>query len=163
LRVTIPKIFRKCPISASDRRPEAHDLPTAAPETIAVRDYSIEYRVETPNYMQYGLITGTNAFAQHLRRAGVDSFMLFAGAPVDEGRTRSFFVVGVRNDADDPPVALSAKLQAVRNFVEKLLAEDEPVLNTTRFKQGVMVASDRHLSRFFRYVSEFPRYELHSA
>ena len=40
--------------------------------------------------------------------------------------------------------------------IEKLLAEDEPILNTMRFKQGVMVASDRHLSRYFKYVSEFP-------
>jgi hypothetical protein len=27
-----------------------------------------------------------------------------------------------------------------------------------RFKQGVMVASDRHLSRYFTYVREFPKY-----
>jgi len=29
------------------------------------------------------------------------------------------------------------------------LAEDEPILNTIRFKPGVMVASDRHLSRYY--------------
>jgi hypothetical protein len=46
----------------------------------------------------------------------------------------------------------------VRSFVEKLLTEDEPILNTIRFKQGVMVASDRHLSRYLKYVSEFPKY-----
>jgi hypothetical protein len=39
------------------------------------------------------------------------------------------------------------------------MAEDEPVLNTMRFRQGVMVASDRHLSRYFKYFSEFPKYE----
>ena len=42
-------------------------------------------------------------------------------------------------------------------FVDKLLAEDEPVLNTMRFRKGVLVASDRHLARYFKYVSEFPR------
>jgi hypothetical protein len=46
----------------------------------------------------------------------------------------------------------------LRSFVEKLLAEDEPILNTMRFKQGVMVASDQHLSRYFKYVSEFPKF-----
>ena len=40
---------------------------------------------------------------------------------------------------------------------DKLIAEDEPVLNTMRFRKGVLVASDRHLARYFEYVSEFPR------
>jgi len=31
------------------------------------------------------------------------------------------------------------------------------VLNTMRFRKGVLVASDRHLARYFKYVSEFPR------
>jgi nitrite reductase/ring-hydroxylating ferredoxin subunit len=79
-----------------------HNLPTGAPEAIEVLDYSIEYHIETASYRQLGLITGTNVSAQHLRRAGVDSFMLFAGAPIDQQRTRSFFGVGVgvRRDGD---------------------------------------------------------------
>ena len=136
-----------------------HNLPASAPETVEIREHAIEYRVEATGYMQHGLITGTNAFAQHLRREGVDSFMLFAGAPIDQQRSRGFFVVGVRKTGDSAaqrPVA-AAKLQAVRGFVEKLLAEDEPVLNTMRFRKGILVASDRHLSRYFKYVSEFPR------
>jgi hypothetical protein len=110
--------------------------------------------------MQHGLITGTNVFAQNLRRGGADSFMLFAGAPIDQQRTRSFFVVGVRSDGDGDLQSqiVSAKLQRVRSFVEKLLAEDEAIFNTIRFKPGVMVASDRDLSRYFKYVSEFPKY-----
>jgi nitrite reductase/ring-hydroxylating ferredoxin subunit len=137
-----------------------HKLPTGAPDTIDIRDYSIEYRIETSGYMQHGLITGINAFAQHLRRGGIDSFMLFAGAPIDQRRTRSFFVVGVENAGDTiaERKAVAAKLHGVRSFVEKLLSEDEPILETMRFRRGVMVASDRHLSRYFDYVSKFPRY-----
>ena len=41
--------------------------------------------------------------------------------------------------------------------VDGLLAEDEPVLGTMRFRRGTLVASDRHLARYFRYASEFPR------
>ena len=136
-----------------------HNLQTGAPDAIEVLDYSIENCIETASYMQHGLITGTNAFAQHLRRGGADSFMLFAGAPVDHQCTRSFFVIGVPSDGDGDRQSqiVSEKLQGLRSFVEKLLAEDEPILNTMRFKQGVMVASDRHLSRYFKYVSEFPR------
>ena len=137
-----------------------HNLQTGAPDAIEVLDHSIEYCIETSSYMQHGLITGTNVFAQHLRRGGADSFMLFAGAPVDRQSTRSFFVVGLRSDGDSDRQSqiVSEQLQGLRSFVEKLLAEDEPILNTMRFKQGVMVASDRHLSRYFKYVSEFPKF-----
>jgi len=131
-----------------------HNLPTRAPETIDIGANTIEYVVETENYRQHGLVSGTNVFAQHLRRGGMDMFMLFAGAPIDQSRTRSFFVVGVRDTGDAPA---AAKLATLRSFVETLLAEDEPVLNTMRFRTGVMVASDRHLSRYFKYVRDFPR------
>lgn len=138
-----------------------HNLPTSAPEAIEVGDYTIEYRVEATGYMQHGLITGTNVFAQRLRRPGIDAFMMFAGAPVDQRRSRSFNVVGVQKtgDSTEEREAAYAKLGELRGFVDKLLAEDEPVLNTMRFRKGVLVASDRHLARYFKYVSEFPRGE----
>jgi hypothetical protein len=139
-----------------------HNLPTSTPDTIKVGDHSIEYRIETSRYLQHGLITGTNAFAQHLRRDGTDTFMLFSGAPIDQHHSRAFFVIGVLKaggSAREKQV-LAAKLERLRGFVEKLLAEDEPILNTMRFKKGVMVASDQHLSRFFKYADELPRAAL---
>jgi hypothetical protein len=124
-----------------------------------VHDYAIEYRVEATGYMQHGLITGTNVFAQHLRRQGMDAFMLFAGAPVDQCRSRSFNVVGVqkRGDGNAERQIVDTELRELCNFVDRLLAEDEPVLNSMRFHKGVLVASDRHLARYFKYVSDFPR------
>jgi len=138
-----------------------HNLQTGAPEAIKVGDYAIEYRIETEHYMQHGRITGTNVFAQHLRRDGMDTFMLFCGAPIDRQRSRGFFVVGVHKggDAAAERHRVTAQLAGVREFVEKLLAEDDPVLKTMRFKAGTLVASDRHLARFFKYVAEFPRAE----
>jgi nitrite reductase/ring-hydroxylating ferredoxin subunit len=138
-----------------------HGLQTGAPETIEVGDYSIEYCIDTERYRQHGRITGTNVFAQHLRREGMDTYMLFTGAPIDHHCSRGFFVIGVRKGGDGPAERQRtvAQLEAVRGFVEKLLAEDDPVLNTMRFKIGVLVASDRHLARYFNYVREFPRAE----
>ena len=103
-----------------------HNLPTSAPEVIEVRDYAIEYRVEAPGYMQHGLITGTNVFAQHLRRQGMDAFMLFAGAPIDQHRSRSFNVVGVQktDDGSAERQIVDAKLRELCGFVDKLIAED---------------------------------------
>jgi phenylpropionate dioxygenase-like ring-hydroxylating dioxygenase large terminal subunit len=132
-----------------------HGLQTTAPDTAEFGDHAIEYRIETDRYIQHGRITGTNVFAQHLRREGLDMYMLFAGAPIDAHRSRGFFAVGVRNGPDRHRIA--AQLGAVRMMVEKLLSEDDPVLDTMRFNPGVFVASDRYLSRYFKYVREFPR------
>ena len=44
--------------------------------------------------------------------------------------------------------------------VAKLQAEDFSVLSTIRFRQGVLVAADRHLARYFKYVREFPTAEF---
>jgi hypothetical protein len=71
-----------------------------------------------------------------------------------------FYIVGVRRmpaSADPDGAATAAQLAALRDFVERLLAEDEPVINTIRFKRGILVAADRHLARFLKYIDEFPR------
>jgi hypothetical protein len=103
--------------------------------------------------MQHGLITGVNTFSQHLAIGDQDLFMLFSGAPIAHGRSMGFYCFGVRNTGDGP----AAKLDDLRGFVQRLLAEDAPVLDTIRFRPRVLVASDRHLARFFKYVREFPR------
>jgi phenylpropionate dioxygenase-like ring-hydroxylating dioxygenase large terminal subunit len=140
-----------------------HGLNTTTPPTVETGDHAIEFRVETERYMQHGRITGTNVFAQHLRRGdmAMDMFMLFAGAPVDRQATRAFFVVGTFRAGDGPGERqrMAAQLDGIRRFVETLIAEDDPVLNTMRFKVGTLTASDRHLSRYFKYVAEFPRFE----
>lgn len=138
-----------------------HGLQTTEPSQIEVRDYEIEFKVETAGYTQHGLITGLSAFAQHLTPAGQQMYMLFCGAPIDQKQRRSFFVIGVPKAGDAPAErrASQVKLDNIRSFVERLLAEDEPVLDAMRFRRGVLVASDRHLSRYFRYASDFPRAE----
>jgi nitrite reductase/ring-hydroxylating ferredoxin subunit len=133
-----------------------HGLPAREPEMVHVGEHSIEYRVESPAFLQHGLITGVNTFSQHLDIGGEDMFMLFSGAPMAHGKTMSFYVYGVR-DAHERASAVPAKLAALRQLVERLLAEDAPVLDTIRFRTGVLVASDRYLARFFKYVREFPR------
>src|SRR4029453_10433590 len=59
--------------------------------------------------------------------------------------------------------AVAEKLASVGRLVRQLIAEDAPVLDTIRFRPGVLVASDRHLARFFQYVRRFPRAQPPSA
>jgi len=135
-----------------------HGVQAVAPDAISVRTYDIEYEIETASHRHHGLITGTNTFAQHLRVGGRDMFMLFTGAPIDGDRLRSFFTIGVPK-AGHTEADQHAALQALRGFTERLISEDEPIFETMRFRRGVLVASDRYLARFFKYVAEFPRAE----
>ena len=128
-----------------------HGLPVETPPTLEEEDYRLQYRLETPFYLQHGRITGTNCFSQHLRVNGIDMFMLFCGSAMARARTQSYYAIGVRRGP-----AAAPQLAAVKTMVDRLLAEDAPVLATIRFRKGVLVASDRHLSRFLRYVETFP-------
>jgi phenylpropionate dioxygenase-like ring-hydroxylating dioxygenase large terminal subunit len=135
-----------------------HNLQTGAPDEISVGEHAIEYCIDTPSYMQHGRISGTNVFAQHLRTGDGHLYMLFAGTPIDMNSSRGFYVVGVKPSAPSQggEQASKARLDGLRTFVQRLLGEDDAVLNTIRFRRGVMTASDRHLLRYFRYVNEFP-------
>ncbi len=133
-----------------------HGLSAVDPDAVAVGPHSLEYRIESPHFIQHGRITGVNVFAQHLSMAGQDVFMLFSGAPIEHGRTMGFYAYGVRDDGTGREGA-AERLGTLRGFVERLLAEDAPVLDTIRFRPRNLVASDRHLARFFKYVREFPR------
>jgi phenylpropionate dioxygenase-like ring-hydroxylating dioxygenase large terminal subunit len=127
-----------------------HGIPKASmPDELQVEAGAVAFRAESPYHLQAGRITGTNTFAQHLRMGGQDMFQLFSGAPIEPGRSRGFFVVGV-------PKGQAERLPQVRAMVDKLNEEDAPVLNTIRFRRGLLTASDRHLARYFKYVDEFP-------
>jgi hypothetical protein len=76
-------------------------------------------------------------------------FMLFSGAPIEPGSSSGYFVIGVLQGSAE-------KLPGVAAMVERLNAEDAPVLSTMRFRRGLLTASDRHLATYFRYVDAFP-------
>ena len=129
-----------------------HGLPvTSMPDEIEVDAGGVEFRVDSPFHLQHGRITGTNVFAQHLRLGGQEMFQLFAGTPIAPGRSNGFFVIGV-------PKGQAERLPEVLAMVDRLSAEDAPVLSTMRFRRGLLTASDRHLARYFRYVEEFPTF-----
>jgi nitrite reductase/ring-hydroxylating ferredoxin subunit len=133
-----------------------HGFPGAlTPETLTVDDHSIEYKVAGGGYVQHGRVSGTNCFAQYLNIAGNEMFMLFAGCSVATGRSIGYYVIGLRRGM--PAAEQQAKIAGLKQFVDKLYVEDAAVLDTIRFRKGVLVASDRHLARFLKYVEGFPR------
>jgi hypothetical protein len=119
------------------------------PEHLDVESGGITYKIESPYFLQHGRISGTTTFAQHLRIGGVDSFMMFTGAPIEPGRSNGFYVVGV-------PKGDAPRLAEAKAMAERLMEEDRPVLEAIRFRRGLLTASDRHMARYFKYVEEFP-------
>jgi phenylpropionate dioxygenase-like ring-hydroxylating dioxygenase large terminal subunit len=128
-----------------------HGLDVEIPPLVAVGDHGLEFHIETPHYLQHGRMSGTNCFAQHLRVQGIDMYMLFAGLSLARAKSQSFSAIGVKRGP-----AAEAQLGAVEALVEKLVAEDAPVLNTIRFRKGALIPADRHLARFLHYVETFP-------
>jgi phenylpropionate dioxygenase-like ring-hydroxylating dioxygenase large terminal subunit len=133
-----------------------HGLGAVDPDAVTVSDYHMEYRVGGDGFVQEGRITGVNTFSQHLFFMEQDLYMLFTGAPIAHGHTMGFYVFGVRAAGQEADSA-APTLANLRGFVQRLIAEDAPVLDTIRFRPRTLVASDRHLARFFKFVREFPR------
>ena len=128
-----------------------HGLKASAPDRVDVGPYAIEFAIETEHYAQHGLITGTNCFAQHLKAGGNEMWMLFAGRSVARGRAIGYYVIGTT-----PGPGAAARLAAVKEMTTRLNDEDAPILNTIRFRKGTLVASDRFLARYLKYVADFP-------
>jgi len=133
-----------------------HGLPAVDPDAVHFETHAIDYRVAAAEFEQDGRITGVNTFSQHLAFGGNDAYMLFTGAPIAHGQTMGFYVYGVR-DTGRGAQDVAERLESLGQLVRRLLAEDAPVLDTIRFRPRLLVASDRHLARFFKYVREFPR------
>jgi nitrite reductase/ring-hydroxylating ferredoxin subunit len=139
-----------------------HGMPVSDPDTMTVGDYAVEYRVEVEadRFLQHGVIAGTNTFALHLRILGHELFMMFTGAPIRQGLSTYFHVGGVRKPFAPTPEEqrlADRRLKAARRFFDTLRVGDDAVQDTMRFRKGVLVASDRHIARFIKHVSEYPR------
>src|SRR5262249_16655389 len=99
------------------------------PDAVTVGSHSLKYRIEMPSFLQHGLITGVNPFSQPLIFGGQDLFMLFSGAPIAHGRSMGFYCFGVPRAED-----ATSRLDNLREFVQRLIGEDAPVLDTIRFR-----------------------------
>jgi len=87
--------------------------------------------------------------------AGADLLTLFSGVPLPGGHTRGWVVTATRGDGDEAAVA--ARLAAGEAFFLGLIAEDNPIMETIRFREDVLLPADRALSRFLAYVRGYPR------
>ena len=83
-------------------------------------------------------------------------------------RTASIFHFGERAAVGDLRIAHDLGHRSVRRtgnavcvqigeaFFRRLIQEDEPIMKTIRFHDGLLIDADRALARFLQYVRRFP-------
>jgi phenylpropionate dioxygenase-like ring-hydroxylating dioxygenase large terminal subunit len=134
------------------------------PADIVMDDYQYEFQVdgELPNFgmlHQHVKCFGNNAITLTMTAAdNVQILGAFAGTPVNGG-TRGFNIAATPQPSGEESDEARAEqvLFMSDGMMTQLQNEDEPVLDTIRFREDVLIDADRALAKFFRYNREFPR------
>jgi len=130
------------------------------PDAIDVGDYRIQYdvRFEDPNYGVFDQrirVTGTNTIALAGRLSGMGILSMATGTPTPDGRTHGWSVTATpRNEGTE--VERQNRLEIGEAFFRRLIQEDEPIMKTIHFHDGLLIDADRALARFLQYVRRFP-------
>jgi nitrite reductase/ring-hydroxylating ferredoxin subunit len=130
------------------------------PEQIDIGDYRIEYavRFEHPDFGifdQQIRVTGTNTIALAGRLNGMAILSMATGTPTPDGRTHGWSVTATPF-AEGSDSEREQRLQLGAAFFKRLIEEDEPIMKTIRFREGLLIDADRALARFLQYLKRFP-------
>lgn len=73
-------------------------------------------------------------------------------------KTEVFMVILTpKGDTPEKAQAVQAFMQEMMVFEQGILNDDEPVLNTIRYRPGTLTKSDKSLSKFLDYLRQYPR------
>jgi phenylpropionate dioxygenase-like ring-hydroxylating dioxygenase large terminal subunit len=115
-------------------------------------EFSGQHAAGEPLQFRVG-IHGTNIYQQSGPLNGRwFGFLSPMGLPRPQ-TTTGFLTLAVLRDQPDAEEFLESVIELERRVV----GEDESILKTIRFRPGTLTASDRTLSRFLRYLKEYPR------
>lgn len=140
-------------------------FPRGGLDNITINPYSMEHEslFETPDGMQFDQklrITGTNTVSFTRKAAFGDSLNMWTGTRLPGGRTSGWIVTAVpkpRGDSPDERQAVKQTLGMVESLLVGIIVEDEPVMTRIRFREGILIPTDRELALYLQYVRSFPR------
>lgn len=72
------------------------------------------------------------------------------------GQTKTYMLIVVRK-SDGDAKSNEAFLDFAMDLEKKVVSEDVPILQTIRFRPGMLTKSDKALGRFFKYLRSYPR------
>src|SRR5262249_42950726 len=61
---------------------------------------------------------------------------------------------------EGPPPVIEHGLNMAQAFIEGFIKDDEPIMQTIHFREGVLVEYAKELLMFLKHVREFPRADL---
>ncbi|MDO8431633.1 MAG: Rieske (2Fe-2S) protein [Candidatus Binatus sp.] len=130
------------------------------PDAIHVGDYRIQYdvRFEDPTFGIFDQrirVTGTNTIALAGRLSGMGILSMATGTPTPDGRTHGWSVTATPKN-EGTAEERENRLAIGEAFFRRLIQEDEPIMQTIRFHDGLLIDADRALARFLQYVRRFP-------
>jgi nitrite reductase/ring-hydroxylating ferredoxin subunit len=136
------------------------------PDQIDVGKYRIQYDTnlidpQLGEFNQRIRVTGTNTIALTGKLGGFTILSMATGTPTVEGRTHGWMITATplaEGSADER----RARIEMGEAFFQRLIKEDEPIMSSIRFREGVLIDADRALARFFQYLKRFPTNRLAS-
>lgn len=128
------------------------------PEDFDLNGLTIEFQNEVtdPNLgptRQHFKLFGTNTVALENRFGPMLILSLYSGTPISGGRTKGYTVTATLRM---PGVDVEPILDRGEAFGRNIMAEDDPLLETIRFKLDQPIAADRHLIRWMERAARFP-------
>ncbi|HET8969721.1 MAG TPA: Rieske 2Fe-2S domain-containing protein [Candidatus Nanopelagicales bacterium] len=134
------------------------------PADIVMDGFEYEYVVEgdLPNFgrmNQFVHCFGNNAITLTMTLEGGGEVLgAFGGTPVPGGCRGFNIAAAVPSDGtDDDDERLDQVLFLSQAMMTQLQDEDQPVMDTIRFREDVLIDADRALGKFLRYVRDYPR------
>jgi hypothetical protein len=135
------------------------------PTDFDFQDFTVEFENEVHDetlghVKQHFKLYGTNVLTLSNQMVGtpVELLSLFGATPINGGRTKGYAVTGTPTQGEDEEAR--ARVQQIldrgESFGRTIMEEDNPVLETIRFRPDVLIPADRPMVRWLQYVKRFP-------
>lgn len=105
-------------------------------------------------------VTGTNTISLTGEMAGGIILSMFSGALVGDQLTKGYIINATPRVVDgvaQDPAVIETRIGMAEAFFVGLIEEDTPIMNTIRFREGVLLEADRELALFLDHVRRFPK------
>jgi phenylpropionate dioxygenase-like ring-hydroxylating dioxygenase large terminal subunit len=135
------------------------------PDQVVYSEYGLGYDVAfyAPGLGDSTLhlrVFGTNTFTISGIQLGMEVYSMFTARELPSGGSEAFTISGTRNTnptTTEEQQMLQTLVEINAALVSQIMEEDRPIITTMRFREGLLVASDRQLARYFSYSRKFAR------
>lgn len=128
------------------------------PAEFALDAHTVQYEIEAidPNLgpmTTHFRLAGTNSVALENRFGPMLVMSLYAGTPISGNRTKGYTVTATPRI---PGADIEKILDTGEGFARNIMAEDDPLLESIRFRADSPIAADHHLVRWIHRAARYP-------